>query len=187
MVQSQIKTIIFPPRKDIQFKGMCFNRRVVETTMISLINNERVELMIGSCNTDITNNPGTNYSRRRFIKISAIGFVTTPLVVQLLLGTAAQAAGRSARNPPPAGIPALDENDEQAKALHYFEDANDADKIGRKPNQLCQVCQLYSGKPGAEWGPCAIFSYRRDPKTNTPLVVNANGWCQGWGPRASAS
>lgn len=141
--------------------------------------------MINSYNADTINNPDTNHSRRRFIKISAIGFVTAPLAVELLLGTAAQAAGRSARNSPPPGTPAVGEDDEQAKALHYVENANDADKMGRKPNQICQVCQLYSGKPGAEWGPCAIFSYRKDPKTNNPLVVSANGWCQGWGPRAS--
>ena len=122
--------------------------------------------------------------RRKFIKISAMSFITTSLATHLLLDTA-QAAGRSARNPPPSGTPALDEDDEQAKALHYFEDASDANRIGRKPNQLCQVCQLYSGKPGAEWGPCAIFSYRKDPKTNSQLVVNANGWCQSLGPRAS--
>jgi len=134
-----------------------------------------------SSHSDLISNSHADCSRREFIKISAMSFITTSLAAHLLLGTA-----QAARKPSPGGIPALDEDDEQAKALHYFEDANGANKMGRKPDQVCQVCQLYSGKPGAEWGPCAIFSYRADTKTNARLVVNANGWCQSWGPRASA-
>lgn len=139
-----------------------------------------------SFHTALISNSNADCSRRRFIKISAMSFIATSLAAYLLPGTV-QAAGRSARNLPPGRIPALDEDDEQAKALHYFEDANNANKMGRKPDQVCQVCQLYSGKSGAEWGPCALFSYRKDSKTNAPFLVNANGWCQGWGPRASAS
>lgn len=135
----------------------------------------------------MTYNVNIDYDRRKFIKISAMGLITAPVAVHLLMDTPALAAGRSGRSSPPAGTPALDEGDEQAKAVSYSEDANDANKIGRKVNQLCQNCQLYSGKPGAEWGPCAIFSYRKHPKTNTSFVVSANGWCQGWGSRASAS
>jgi len=135
-----------------------------------------------SSHSDLISNSHADCSRREFIKISAMSFITTSLAAHLLLDTA-----QAARKPSPGGIPALDEDDEQAKALHYFEDANGANKMGRKPDQVCQVCQLYSGKPGAEWGPCAIFSYRADTKTNARLVVNANGWCQSWGPRASAS
>lgn len=134
----------------------------------------------------MTDNFYTDRSRRKFIKISAIGFITAPLVTHLLIGADAQAQARSARNAPPQGIPALNEDDEQAKALHYTQDATKASPMGRQSHQFCSNCQLFSGQPGAEWGPCAIFSYRKNPKTNAPFVVSAQGWCQGWGPRASA-
>jgi hypothetical protein len=84
-------------------------------------------------------------------------------------------------------IPKLPEGDRQAKALGYHEDASKVDptQYRRKDAQLCANCQLFSGAPGDEWGPCAIFSYRTHPKLNTPYVVNAGGWCLSWGPRAS--
>ena len=131
----------------------------------------------------MTDNFNTDSSRRNFIKISAIGFAIAPLA-NLLMSTSVQAG--AARRDVPAQVSAVSEDDPQAKALHYVEDAAEANSVGRKDNQFCHNCQLYSGQPGAEWGPCAVFSYRTNPKTNTPYEVSANGWCQAWGPRASA-
>jgi hypothetical protein len=122
-------------------------------------------------------------SRRNFLKISAIGLVIAPST-NLLMSTAVQAA--AGKRHVPAAASALSEDDPQGKALHYTEDAATANAVGRKDSQYCYNCQLYSGQPDAEWGPCAIFSYRNNPQTNKPFVVSAQGWCQAWGPRASA-
>jgi hypothetical protein len=61
-------------------------------------------------------------------------------------------------------LPQLDPDDPQAKALDYVH-------ASENPEQLCKNCQLYTGKEGAEWGPCAIFPGKG---------VNANGWCKSW-------
>jgi len=129
--------------------------------------------------------PDTRYTdpnRRNFIKISAIGFAIAPLT-HLLMSTAVQAA--AVKRNVPDQVSALSEDDSQAKALHYTEDAATANTVGRKDGQFCHNCQIYSGQPGAEWGPCAVFSYRTNSK-GQPYLVSAQGWCQAWGPRASA-
>ena len=131
----------------------------------------------------MTDNHYTEPSRRNFIKLSAIGLAMAPLA-NLLMSTSAQAG--AAKRDVPAQVSAVSEDDPQAKALHYKEDATAANPVGRKDSQFCSNCQLYSGQSGAKWGPCAIFSYRTNPKTNTPFEVSAQGWCQAWGPRASA-
>ena len=65
-------------------------------------------------------------------------------------------------------LPPVNPDDPQAKALEYVH-------ASPNPEQLCKNCQLYTGKEGAEWGPCAIF-----PGAN----VNANGWCKSWVQKA---
>lgn len=127
--------------------------------------------------------PDYDSGRRNFLRISAIGIAVAPLT-QLVMSTAAQAA-QAPRNLPPEAS-ALNEDDPQAKALHYKQDAAEANAIGRKEGQYCSNCQLYSGQPGKEWGPCAVFSYRINPDANKPFVVSATGWCDAWGPRASS-
>jgi hypothetical protein len=122
-------------------------------------------------------------SRRTFLKLGAISVAIGP-VANLLMSTEVQA--KRVPQQTPLDESALSVDDPQAKALHYMEDASAANSTGRKDHQFCMTCQLYSGSPDAEWGPCAIFSYRNNPKTNSPFVVRAQGWCQGWGPRASA-
>jgi len=124
----------------------------------------------------------TGTSRRNFLKISAIGLAVAPLT-QLVMSTAVQA--KQVPRHLPAEAAALSEDDPQAKALHYKEDATDANIAGRKEGQFCSNCQLYTGQPGEAWGPCAIFSYRTNPHANKPFVVSATGWCDAWGPRAS--
>ena len=126
----------------------------------------------------------TDSNRRNFIKISAIGLAIAPLT-NLLTSTAVQAQARGKRDVPDEAS-ALSEDDQQAKALHYTENAATAKAGKRKGDQFCHNCQLYSGQADAEWGPCAIFSYRTNPQSNRSFVVSAQGWCQGWGPRAIA-
>jgi hypothetical protein len=121
-------------------------------------------------------------SRRNFIKISAVGLAAAPLA-NLLMSNSAVAKRR-----PEEFIlsdSALSVDDPQAAALHYVEDATANSPAGRQNHQFCSNCQIFTGTPGSEWGPCAIFSYRTHPKTRQPFMVSAKGWCDGWAPRAS--
>lgn len=128
----------------------------------------------------------TDNDRRRFIRAGMIGLTLAPLG-SLLLTRGAEARGSGGIKGPSSAIARLPENDKQAMALGYKEDANlvDTTKFSRGKDQLCQNCQLYSGSAGEEWGPCAIFSYRIDPKLNQNYVVSGKGWCRSWAPRAS--
>jgi hypothetical protein len=91
------------------------------------------------------------------------------------LGGAALALGRGAT----AADVRLDENDPQALALGYYEDATAVD-LARWPrkaqpggeNQLCSNCVLY--RAGADgWGGCTIFPGK---------LVKEAGWCNAWAP-----
>jgi hypothetical protein len=125
----------------------------------------------------------SNPMRRHLIKIGAIGLFAAP-TANLLVSGIARAAGAPAL---PKGQSEIDESDPQAVALGYKHDATEVDpKYKRDAGQICANCQLYSGTPGSNWGPCAIFSYRLDPKTKQPYTVSAQGWCLSWGPRANA-
>ena len=96
-------------------------------------------------------------SRRRFIKLTAIGLAAAPFANALLSGTARAAD-------------AVSETDSQAVALGYKADATKAEK---RPNAAatCSSCNFYSGKAGDATGPCAIFQGK---------LVSANGWCTSW-------
>jgi hypothetical protein len=119
-------------------------------------------------------------NRRSFIKVSVMGLAAAPFG-NLLMGNPAQA--RSGRYEGSTEIPKVDMDDPQAKALYYVEDATKS-PIRKGDVQFCHNCSLYSGQESAQWGPCAIFSYRVD-KNNKALVVSANGWCRSWLPRSA--
>ncbi|MDX1607046.1 MAG: high-potential iron-sulfur protein [Candidatus Competibacterales bacterium] len=97
-----------------------------------------------------------NHGRRRFVKLSAIGIASAPL-----LGRVALAQDK------------VDESSETAKSLSYKHDATQIEN--HKEGQLCSNCQLFQGSEGDEWGGCAIFGNQ---------LVNANGWCTAWVPKA---
>ena len=100
-------------------------------------------------------------SRRRFISISAAGFVAAPFANALLSGTA-------------EAVDKLSESDSTATALGYKTDATKA--TNRKDNSaICGNCNLYSGKPSEAEGPCSIFGGK---------LVNAKGWCSAWVKKA---
>ena len=70
--------------------------------------------------------------------------------------------------------PKLDENDPQAMALGYKQDAAKVDaakypKHGKA--DTCAGCQLFQGKPKEAMGPCPIFAGKQ---------VAAAGWCSAW-------
>lgn len=71
--------------------------------------------------------------------------------------------------------PRVSEDDPSAAALKYVHDATKADAAQRAGDRFCDNCQLYSGKPDDEWGPCAIFPGK---------VVAGKGWCTAWAARS---
>ena len=75
-------------------------------------------------------------------------------------------------------LPKLDEESDQAKALGYKHDTSAVDGAAyptHDPANKCSGCILYTGKDGAEWGPCNIFPGKE---------VAAEGWCTAFAPKA---
>jgi len=128
--------------------------------------------------------PATDNHRRRFMRISLIGLTLTPIGT-LLVSQNAAARGSRAVTGQSVEIPKLPESDRQALALAYNENAAsiDVSKYKKTEGAACRNCQLYSGSEGEEWGPCAIFSYRLDPRLNRNYLVSARGWCRSWSAR----
>jgi High potential iron-sulfur protein len=100
-------------------------------------------------------------SRRRFFKISAVGLAAAPFATALMSGVA-------------HAVEPVKESDPTAKALGYVADATKSTKRTDKTS-MCSTCSLYTGKPGAADGPCAIFQGN---------LVNATGWCTAWVKKA---
>jgi hypothetical protein len=96
-------------------------------------------------------------SRRRFIKLTAIGLAAAPFASALLSGTAAAAEP-------------ISETDPLAAAMKYKADATKAAER-KDATAICANCALYSGKAGDATGPCSIFQGK---------LVSANGWCTAW-------
>ena len=96
-------------------------------------------------------------SRRRFIKLTAVGLAAAPLANALLSGTVHAAE-------------MVNEADPQATALGYKADATKAEKR-TDATAMCNSCNFYSGKPGEANGPCALFQGK---------LVAAHGWCTAW-------
>lgn len=101
-------------------------------------------------------------SRRRFIKLTAIGLAAAPFASTLLSGTAGAAD-------------LISETDPQAAALGYKADATKAEKR-TDATALCSNCNFYTGKAGEASGPCALFQGK---------LVAANGWCTAWAKKAA--
>lgn len=101
-------------------------------------------------------------SRRRFIKLTAIGLAAAPFANVLLSGSAEAAD-------------LISETDPQATALGYKADAAKAEKR-KDATQLCSNCNFYSAKAGDASGPCVLFQGK---------LVTANGWCTAWAKKAA--
>lgn len=107
-------------------------------------------------------------SRRQFLRRLAIT-ASSPI----LLG-----ARSLAQDAPPAIK--LTEDDPVAMALGYKEDATKVDvtKFPQfKPDSHCEICALYTGKPGEASGPCSVFANK---------IVIAKGWCATFAPKPPA-
>lgn len=98
-------------------------------------------------------------SRRRFVKLSAVGVAVTPLLARVTL----------------AAEEKVKESDPTAKALDYVLDATKSTNPKHKKGEACHNCQLYQGKAGAQWGPCPIYGGK---------LVHVNGWCTAYVPKA---
>jgi len=75
-------------------------------------------------------------------------------------------------------MPHLSEDDPMAKSMKYTHDSSTVDPSARAnpaENQHCANCALVQGEDGQQWRPCQIFPGK---------LVNANGWCSVWSPRA---
>lgn len=103
-------------------------------------------------------------ARRKFIQLSAAaaaGCVVTP--VRPIFAT---------------DLPQLSEDDPMAKSMKYTHDASTVDPASRTNPaevQTCANCALVTGNESGPWVPCQIFPGK---------VVNANGWCTVWAPKA---
>jgi len=102
-------------------------------------------------------------SRRRFLKLGAMGVVAIPAIGLL--------SQRSAF----AAEPLLLATDTQAAAMHYTPDAAKAGPM-RKANAFCHTCQMFTPTGDGKTGTCQIFAGKR---------VNKNGWCVAWTQRSA--
>lgn len=103
-------------------------------------------------------------ARRKFIQMSAVAAAGCIAV-----------SGRDARA---QDLPHLSEDEPLAKGMRYTNDSGSVDPSTRAnpaPNQHCATCALVQGNDGDEWRPCQIFPGK---------LVNANGWCSVWAPKA---
>ena len=106
----------------------------------------------------------TKIARRRFMQLTAgaaAGLLVHP-------GSKAQADD----------LPQITEDDPVGMALKYTHDASSVDPALRTQpaaDQSCANCAQLQGNEGDEWRPCAIFAGK---------LVNANGWCSVWVPKA---
>ena len=72
----------------------------------------------------------------------------------------------------------LSEDDPQARALAYVNDASTVDASAYpqyQSGQICANCALFQGAEGDAMGACSIFPGR---------LVNAQGWCSVYAPKA---
>jgi hypothetical protein len=96
-------------------------------------------------------------TRRRFIKLTATGFVAAPFANALLSGNAAAAD-------------LIKESDPAAMKLKYKADATKAPER-TDATEFCDNCLVYSSKDSAS-GTCSALGDR---------LVAAKGWCTSWG------
>lgn len=108
---------------------------------------------------------GKELTRRHVLKAGVTGVMAIPLAA-VVGSRRAQAQNLE--------LPKLAEDDASAVALGYVHDAGAVDKSANAnfvAGSTCANCQLYTGAPDTEWGPCSIFPGK---------LVAADGWCRTW-------
>ncbi len=109
-------------------------------------------------------NPLSKIARRQFIQLSAVA--------------AAGCFVRPGADAYAQDMPKIEESDPVAQSLKYVHDASTVDPASRAnpaADQICANCALIQGTDGDAWRPCQIFPGK---------LVNANGWCSVWAPKA---
>ena len=103
-------------------------------------------------------------ARRHFIQLSAVA--------------AAGCFVRPGEEAHAQDMPQIEESDPVAQSLKYVHDASTVDPGSRAnpaTEQDCANCALVQGADGDAWRPCQIFPGK---------LVNAEGWCSVWAPKA---
>jgi len=98
--------------------------------------------------------------------------------MQLTAGAAAGCLVYPASEAQADDLPKITADDPVGMALKYTHDAGSVDPALRTQpaaDQSCANCAQLQGDEGDEWRPCAIFAGK---------LVNANGWCSVWVPKA---
>lgn len=98
--------------------------------------------------------------------------------IQLSAGAAAGCFVRPGADAHAQDLPQITEDDPVAQALQYTHDASTVDAAARPQpaaEQTCANCAQLVGNEGDEWRPCQIFVGK---------LVNSNGWCSVWVPKA---
>ena len=98
--------------------------------------------------------PLSKIARRQFIQLSAVA--------------AAGCLVRPGQEAHAADLPHLAEDDPTAQSLKYVH-------ASATDGQSCANCALVQGADGDAWRPCQIFPGK---------LVNAEGWCSVWAPKA---
>lgn len=119
-----------------------------------------------------------NWTRRNFIKNTALFALTLPLLQTLLRETEAHAKDV----PLPAGQTQVSETDPMAAALGFHHDAKKTDFTKypdrKKPaakNNICKNCLQYNAV-NEGWGKCNIFATG---------LVSSQGWCSTYSPKTT--
>ena len=98
--------------------------------------------------------------------------------MQLTVGAAAGYLVHPGSEAQADDLPKITADDPVGIALKYTHDASSVDPALRTQpaaDQSCVNCAQLQGNEGDEWRPCAIFAGK---------LVNANGWCSVWVPKA---
>ncbi len=97
-------------------------------------------------------------------------------MMQAVAGTTALAVQGTALAEDPRPTEAVKETDAYPKSMGFKLKTEMVDKAKfprHDVSQKCSECQLYSGKPGEELGPCSFFK----------RLVPPNGWCRNFKQR----
>lgn len=105
-------------------------------------------------------------------------------VLRLVAGSSVLAAPalQAAEEKKPRSTVKLTETEAYPRSMGFKFDTTQVD-AKRYPRhdaatQECSKCQLYSGEPGEEWGPCSFYGGR---------LVPVKGWCRNFKVRKAAA
>jgi hypothetical protein len=109
---------------------------------------------------------------RRALLKGALGLAAIPVVAAVATADAQGQAQRPAASG--AQLPRLDPASPQAKALAYVHDGAQVNRKANpnfRPEQKCNNCLHWTGRPTDPWAGCNLFPGRS---------VAGPGWCRVW-------